>query len=75
MINKIILIISALFVIGCTSNKDYQYPIAPPPNMTPPNKAPNFTPPPQPSFIPYMPYHVAKKAEENKKKVLTFMTK
>jgi hypothetical protein len=77
MINKTILIFSALSVTGCTSNKDYQYPIAvpPPPNVIPPNKAPNFTPIPQPSFIPYMPYHIAQRKQENERKVLTFIVK
>ena len=75
--NKIFLIISALFVIGCNSNKDYQHPISvpPPPNVMPPNKAPSFTPVPHPMFIPYMPYHVARRAEENDRKELTFIVK
>ncbi len=75
--NKIFLIISALFVVGCNSNKDYQHPISvpPPPNVMPPNKAPSFTPVPPPTFIPYMPYHIAKEVEENDRKVLTFIVK
>ena len=75
--NKIFLIISALSVVGCQSNNDYQHPIVvpPPPNVTPPNKAPDFTPAPQPTFTPYMPYQVAKRNQENAKKSLTFIVK
>lgn len=75
--NKIFLIISALSVVGCQSNNDYQYPIVvpPPPNVLPPNKAPTFTPAPQPTFVPYMPYQVAKRNQENAKKSLTFIVK
>lgn len=75
--NKIFLIICALSVVGCRSNNDYQQPISvpPPPNVTPPNKAPAFTPVPHPAFVPYMPYHIARKAKENEKKSLTFIAK
>lgn len=77
MVHKIVLIISALSVVGCQSNNDYQHPIVvpPPPNVTPPNKAPTFTPTPQPTFIPYMPYQVARRNQENEKKSLTFIVK
>lgn len=77
MVNKIVLIISALSVVGCQSNNDYQHPISvpPPPNVTPPNKPPTFTPAPHPSFIPYIPYHIAREAKENEKKSLTFIAK
>ncbi len=75
--NKIFLIICALSVVGCQSNNDYQHPISvpPPPNVTPPNKAPAFTPVPHPAFVPYMPYHIARKAKENEKKSLTLIVK
>jgi hypothetical protein len=75
--NKIFLIISAVFVVGCQSNKDYQHPIPvpPPPNVLPPNKAPAFTPVPHPAFVPHMPYHIARKVEENEKKSLTLIAK
>jgi len=75
MINKIILIISALYVVGCQSNNDYQHPISipPPPNVLPPNKAPAFTPPPRPNFMPRTPYSIAQKKRHNDRKVLTFI--
>ena len=77
MINKIILIISALYVVGCQSNNDYQYPIIipPPPSVLPPNKPPAFTPAPRPTFVPYMPYQVARRNQESERKVLTFIVK
>jgi len=64
-------------MVGCNSNKDYQHPISvpPPPNVMPPNKAPSFTPIPQPTFIPYMPYSVAQKNQKNERKTLTFIVK
>lgn len=75
--NKIFLIISAVFVVGCQSNKDYQHPISvpPPPDVLPPNKAPAFTPTPQPTFIPPMPYQIARRHKENQRKELTFIVK
>jgi hypothetical protein len=75
MINKIILIISALSVVGCHSNNDYQHPIVvpPPPNVSPPNKVPSFIPTPQPTFIPPLPYQVARRKQESERKVLTFI--
>jgi len=75
--NKIFLLISALYIVGCQSNNDYQYPITvpPPPNVLPPNKAPTFTPAPQPTFTPYMPYQIARRHKENERKVLTFIVK
>jgi len=75
MINKIVLIISALYIVGCQSNNDYQRPISipPPPNVTPPNKAPSFIPARRPTFIPYMPYSVAQRHQEGERKALTLI--